>query len=183
MKKYLLISYGDFQKDSKVAYLLDTISEITSSDILTYKVVDNSIIINFGTHVEFEKLKEYVSLIFERITDFYFLIQQNDNLVISLPESEKDSFTNLTPEMNDVDIDLLTEKVFSDNILFSSLEMLNASLSYNESEDEDEEEDDTLIKKSTKKDYTLDEILDKINEKGISSLTKEETEFLNKLSK
>lgn len=43
-------------------------------------------------------------------------------------------------------------------------------------------EDTPIIKKINKK-YSLDEILDKIGEKGVSSLTKEELNFLNSFSK
>jgi hypothetical protein len=43
--------------------------------------------------------------------------------------------------------------------------------------------EDILIKKSVKKEYNLDDILDKISEKGVSSLTKEENEYLKNLSK
>jgi hypothetical protein len=46
-----------------------------------------------------------------------------------------------------------------------------------------DEDEDVYIKKSLKKEYNLDDILDKINEKGVSSLTQEENDYLKKLSK
>jgi hypothetical protein len=46
-----------------------------------------------------------------------------------------------------------------------------------------EEDEDVYIKKSLKKEYNLDDILDKISEKGVSSLTQEENDYLKKLSK
>lgn len=49
--------------------------------------------------------------------------------------------------------------------------------------DEEDDDEDTLITKKVKKEYSVDEILDKIGEKGISSLTKEELNFLNSFSK
>jgi methionyl-tRNA synthetase len=44
-------------------------------------------------------------------------------------------------------------------------------------------DDDIYITKTLKKEYNIDDILDKINEKGLSSLDKEELNFLNNLSK
>ena len=47
----------------------------------------------------------------------------------------------------------------------------------------EEDDEDTLITNTFKKEYSLDEILDKIGDKGVSSLTKEELNFLNSFSK
>lgn len=178
MKKYLVISYGNFKDNPKVTYLLDSISEITTTEILTYKILDNSLIVNFGTTVEFLKLKEYFSVLFDRVSNFYFVIEQNENIVISLPENENDCFLNLNPKKVNFDIDKLTDEMLMDDIIFSGLESIKESLSLEEDEDED-----ILVKKAIKKEYSLDEILDKINEKGISSLTKEENNYLKNLSK
>lgn len=179
MKKYLVISYGDFKDNSKVTYLVDSISEITMTEMVKYKVLENSIIVNFGTNIEFSKLKEYFSLLFERISNFYFIIEQNENTIISLPDNENDSFSNLTSKKLDFNIDKLTDDLLVDSFIFSSLESIKEDLNYID----DEEEEDVLIKKSIKKEYTIDEILDKINEKGISSLTEEENNYLKNLSK
>ena len=45
------------------------------------------------------------------------------------------------------------------------------------------DDEDIYITKTVKKEYSIDDILDKINEKGLSSLDKEELNFLNNLSK
>ena len=47
----------------------------------------------------------------------------------------------------------------------------------------DNDDEDIYITKTVKKEYSIDDILDKINEKGLSSLDKEELNFLNNLSK
>jgi len=177
MKKYILISYGEFNNTPKLQYLLDSISEITTTDVLTYKVLDSSIIINFGTNVEFNKLKQYFTFLFERISNFYFLTQHSKNMIISLPENENDSFLNLNVKKLDFNIEKLMDDIMTDNILLSGLESLNESMG------DEECDEDVLIKKSLKKEYTLDDILDKINDKGVSSLTKEENEYLKNLSK
>jgi len=46
-----------------------------------------------------------------------------------------------------------------------------------------DDDEDIYITKTVKKEYSIDDILDKINEKGLSSLDKEELNFLNNLSK
>jgi hypothetical protein len=181
MKKYILISYGDFTDNPKTTYLLDSICDITTTELLTYKIIDNSIVINFGTNIEFNKLKNYVSILFERISNFYFLIEHNESMLISFPDNEKDSFLNLGSTKTKDDIENLTEKLLVHDIILSEME--NIVKNFDNEINDDIDDEDVLIKKSLKKEYTLDEILDKINEKGISSLTKEENNYLKNLSK
>jgi len=181
MKKYLIISYGDFNESSKVTYLLDSISEVTTTEFLKYKLLDGSIIINFGTRFEFNKLKEYVSILFEKISNFYFLVENTENMIISLPDDENNCFLNLSSKNEETDIEILTEKLLVDDIILSEMEKIMKN--FENSAEHDIDDEDVLIKKSVKKEYHLDDILDKINEKGISSLTKEENEYLKKLYK
>ena len=49
--------------------------------------------------------------------------------------------------------------------------------------DDEDNDKDTLITTTVKKEYFVDEILDKISEKGVSSLTQDELNFLNSFSK
>jgi hypothetical protein len=48
---------------------------------------------------------------------------------------------------------------------------------------EEDDDEDALITTTVKKEYFVDEILDKISEKGVSSLTQDELNFLNSFSK
>jgi hypothetical protein len=113
-----------------------------------------------------------------------FLILSNKNLKDSLKkranESMTDSIKSKIDEHNQ-DVNKIITKEILDTISQEEIDKItNDGLLnfFDEIEDEDES-----IKKTLKKEYKLDDILDKITEKGISSLTKEEKEYLNKLSK
>ena len=181
MKKYLLFVTGGFNEDAKLAYVIDSVSNVTSSDLLKYKSLNDSIIINFATNVEFSKLNEYVNILLQRISETHFLMEYNDNMSVNLPNDESECFLNLYVKKDIIDIDTLTEELLIDEITMLGAESLKDFLKY-EIIEEDQDED-ILIKKSVKKEYNLDDILDKINEKGVSSLTKEENEYLKNLSK
>jgi hypothetical protein len=70
------------------------------------------------------------------------------------------------------------DDVIKDFIENNKFEDVNDSFECGEDDDED-----TLITTTVKKEYFVDEILDKINEKGVSSLTQDELNFLNSFSK
>jgi hypothetical protein len=88
----------------------------------------------------------------------------------------------ITPEKDDVKEDFnfiqKLDLVIRDFIDDNKTEVNN--IEEFECEDED---NDVYITKTVKKEYSIDDILDKINEKGLSSLDKEELNFLNNLSK
>jgi hypothetical protein len=70
------------------------------------------------------------------------------------------------------------DDVIKDFIDNNKFEDINNSFECDEDDDED-----TLITTTVKKEYFVDEILDKITEKGVSSLTQDELNFLNSFSK
>jgi hypothetical protein len=191
MKKYLLFAFGNFKDESMVTYITDSIADITSSKRLKWKPTDNSIVIHFGSSRDFKRIDDYCRLILHKISTHHFLMEYNDNLSVNLPEQQKDNFLCLDGKYTNKKMEEGKEKE-SDNkeelgeVGKFILRFLNTDYSKpNEEEclDEIEEEDDILIKKSLKKEYNLDDILDKINKTGVSSLTKEENEYLKNLSK
>ena len=111
----------------------------------------------------------------------------NKNMSEKLIEYKKKMSKNqeeieITPEKDDVKEDFnfiqKLDLVIRDFIDDNKTEVNN--IEEFECEDED---NDVYITKTVKKEYSIDDILDKINEKGLSSLDKEELNFLNNLSK
>jgi len=182
MKKYLLFAFGNFKDESIVSYITDSIADITCSERLKWKATDSSIVIHFGSSKDFKEIDRYCWLNLIECGDYHFLMEYNENLSVNLPRFELKDFLSLDDTNNTKDSD---EKELGDVGKFI-IKLLNFGYSKpNEEEclEEIEEDDDILIKKSVKKEYNLDDILDKINEKGVSSLTKEENEYLKNLSK
>lgn len=178
MKNYLLFAYGDFKKESSICYVADAIADVTDSDFLKYKSLKTSLIVHFSSKQDFKELTKLVNVVMDKISNCHFLIEYNDNMSVSLPKDEMVEFLTLN---NSADFNEVEEQLFDDVI--NNMITTFKNLSNKEIDDEDEDEEDLYIKKSMKKDFNLDEILDKINENGVSSLTKEENDYLKKLSK
>lgn len=184
MKKYILIAFGTNGDKPMFSYILDSITEITESKFLKFKVVGNATIIHFGSSKNFAELKKYVNIVLSKCSDINFLFENNDNMSVNM------CFDDLEPFLS-LDIDTLSPEVdkgetskydkISNEFMLSFINSISEEL--NEECIEEDEDEDVYIKKSLKKEYNLDDILDKINEKGVSSLTQEENDYLKKLSK
>jgi len=182
MKKYLLFVVCDFSDESKSEYITDIISEVTSSTFCNSKLSNESIIINFGYSEDFNILSKYVKNTISNFVDYYILTEYNDNMSLMFPNDESERFLLLDENYDEKNIDLLLEEYILDELTIKGVDLLKEYM-LSEQTEEDDQDDDILIKKSIKKEYNLDDILDKINEKGVSSLTKEENEYLKNLSK
>ena len=183
MRKYVLIAFRTNDDKPMFNYILDSITEITESKFLKFKEVGNTIIIHFGSSRNFEELKKYVNIVLSRCSDINFLFENNDNMSVNMSFEDLGTFLSLDKNIPSPKVDK-TETREYDNISNEFILSFINSIS-NELNDEcvEEGEEDLYIKKSLKKEYNLDDILDKINEKGVSSLTKEENDYLKKLSK
>jgi len=165
--------------------MLDSITEITESKFLKFKKVGNAIIIHFGSSRNFEELKKYVNIVLSKCSDINFLFENNDNMSVNMCFEDLGTFLSLDEDILSPKVDKTETREYdniSNEFMLSFINSISNELN-DDCIDEDEDEDDEYIKKSLKKEYNLDDILDKINEKGVSSLTQEENDYLKKLSK
>ena len=182
MRKYILIAFRTNDDKPMFSYLLDSITEITESNFLKFKEEGNTILIHFGSSKNFEELKKYVNIVLSKCSDINFLFENNDNMSVNMSFNDLEPFLSLDVNIPSPKIDK-TETREYDNISNEFMLSFINSIS-NELNDECiDEDEDVYIKKSLKKEYNLDDILDKISEKGVSSLTQEENDYLKKLSK
>jgi hypothetical protein len=129
-----------------------------------------------------------------------FLILCNKNLEDSfkkmakesMPDSLKFKIDEHNQEVNKIIANAILDEINEKGVSSITQEEINKFSEdillnfFGEIKDDIENEidiEDELIKKTLKKEYYLDDILDKINEKGVSSLTQEENDYLKKLSK
>ena len=142
--------------------MLDSITEITESKFLKFKEVGNTIIIHFGSSRNFEELKKYVNIVLSKCSDINFLFENNDNMLVNMCFEDLGTFLSLDENIPSPKIDK-TETREYDNISNEFMLSFINSIS-NELNDECiDEDEDVYIKKSLKKEYNLDDILDKIN--------------------
>jgi hypothetical protein len=182
MRKYVLIAFRTNNDKPMFSYMLDSITEITESKFLKFKEVGNAIIIHFGSSRNFEELKKYVNIVLSKCSDINFLFENNDNMSVNMCFEDLGTFLSLDVDIPSPKVDK-TETREYDNISNEFMLSFINSISNELNDDCIDEDEDEYIKKPLKKEYNLDDILDKINEKGVSSLTQEENDYLKKLSK
>ena len=182
MRKYILIAFRTNDDKPMFSYMLDSITEITESNFLKFKEVGNAIIIHFGSSRNFEDLKKYVNIVLSKCSEINFLFENNDNMSVNMSFNDLEPFLSLDVNIPSPEVDKEETSKYdkiSNEFILSFIDSIS-----NELNDECVEEDeDVYNKKSLKKEYNLDDILDKISEKGVSSLTQEENDYLKKLSK
>jgi hypothetical protein len=169
MKKYFLFVVGEFSDLSKICYIVDSIAEVTTSPYVKFNFVDKrTLVLHFGTNISFDRLKNLADIATDKSANSNFLLEYTDNMSVSfLQPSVLESFLDLTTCSKTSDLNnYLHQKVqeYSNEIETTKVE--------------------TKIKEEViiREELSVDGILDKINEKGIKSLTNEEREFLKNVN-
>ena len=178
--EYMLFLYGDFAESEKITEDITLqIVTITSSEYLKFTYGEYGAAIHFRSKELFSELKEYIDMVFNEITDQYFLVEIKGNYDIKMPRKMKKDFLNIDgivkkEETRNGTINVEEEKNRINNIKNFSFEMLLPILDENEF---------LRNRKQEIIEPTVDEILDKIAEKGIQSLTESEKNILDNYGK
>lgn len=202
-KNFLLFAFGNFDNQSIVSYVTDSISNIVSSDFLKFKTSSDSIVIHFEYSGDRDNLNRYVNCVLEKVSVYHFLLDYNDNLLLKMGSGDYLDFMalNCSDEKNNREkIEFYKKKFQSDldnndsmknsiNEMNNNIDKLNEDMielenflnSIEELEECEDSEDDFLLKKSQKNNLDLNIILDKINESGVSSLNEEELNYLKNI--
>jgi hypothetical protein len=179
--EYMLFIYGDFaESENTTENITLQLVTITSSEYLKFTYGEYGAAIHFRSKESFSELKEYVDMVFNEITDQYFLVEIKGNYDIKMPRKMKKDFLNIDgvvkkEETKNGGINVEEEKKNRfNNIKNISFEMFLPIL-----------EDSNFLSDIKKeiKEPTVDEILDKIAEKGIESLTELEKNILDNYGK
>jgi len=179
--EYMLFLYGDFAGSENITEDITLqLVTVTSSEYLKFTYGEYGAAIHFRSKEIFSELKEYIDMVFNDITDQYFLIEIKGNYDIKMPRKMKKDFLNIDgvikkEETKNGTINVEEEKKNRiNNIKNISFEMFLPIL-----------DDNAFLrdKKQEKIEPTVDEILDKIAEKGIKSLTESEKNILDNYGK
>jgi hypothetical protein len=178
--EYMLFLYGDFAESEKITEDITLqLVTITSSEYLKFTYGEYGAAIHFRSKELFSELKEYIDMVFNEITDQYFLVEIKGNYDIKMPRKMKKDFLNIDgivkkEETRNGTINVEEEKNRINNIKNFSFEMFLPILDENEF---------LRNRKQEIIEPTVDEILDKIAEKGIQSLTESEKNILDNYGK
>lgn len=179
---YMLFIYGDFsESENLIQELSGQMLTLVSSPFLKYTYGEFGVVFHFRSDELFSELKEYIDMVLNDITDQYFLIETTPSGIdIKMTKKLKKDFLN-------VDDDAKKEETKTGEI--------NIELKLNERREELRNftfeflnpEDFGIIDQTDKMikimEPTVDEILEKITEEGIESLTETEKEILDNYGK
>ena len=100
MKRYFLFIVGQIDDLAKVCYIIDSVSEITTSPFVKFNFVDkNTLVIHFETQTPFFQLKTLTDTFTENGNYNTFLVNYNDNMSVNfIKPSVLESFLDLTKE-------------------------------------------------------------------------------------
>ena len=178
-KRYMLFLYGDFTDSEELTSDLSAqFVGLVSSEYLKFTYGEYGVVLHFRSKEVFSDLKEFVDMLFNDITEQYFLLEVSGDFDIKMPRKLKKEFLNIDgeikkeePKTGGIKIDEVTEerknklKDITFEIFYPILDPLNKEKGF-------------IIEEPT-----VDEILEKITEKGIESLTEKEKEILNNYGK
>jgi hypothetical protein len=176
---YMLFIFGDFEEQENLATNLSSqLLTIVSSLFLKFTYGEYGVVFHFRSKEVFSDLKEYIDMAMSEITEQYFLMEVTNSVDIKMPKKLKKDFLNIDGEVKkeqnktgeiNVELKLKERREELKNFTFEFL--LPADFNQMVAKQEPEEMP------------TVDEILDKISEKGINSLTEKEKEILDNYGK
>ena len=165
MKKYLLTVFGNFQSEQceEIAHCLEPLVDSTH---LKFQYRSGVIIFHFESEIQMEDIHEFVELTSYPMYDSFILTEYNDNVSVFMTDDMKQHLFDLETE---------TEGA----ITFEFETKNDFDISY------DEDDIVTALMNQVKKNLqipTLDQLLDKVVDNGVESLTPYEKATLDNYS-
>ena len=176
---YMLFIFGDFDEQENLATNLSSqLLTVVSSPFLKFTYGEYGVVFHFRSNEVFSDLKEYIDMGMSEITEQYFLMEVTKNVDIKMPRKLKKDFLNIDGEEKKKDTKTGEINVEA-KIKERREELRNFTFEFLMPTDFNQ-----MVQKN-EPDYlpTVDEILDKISENGIESLTEKEKEILDNYGK
>jgi hypothetical protein len=188
--QYLLFIFDDFTKNEKIVELIALqLSAFTDKDsFVKYNHGKYGIVINLQSHFTFYEFRDYVHRILENAVSQYFLIEKPKNMYAFMPPELKLNLFDLYDENNLVEDENNVKFGKPLNMIDNFLHYFTSSISEEAflSDEYMESMFDKVMSELNKTENTkptVDDILDKIKDKGITSLTENEKQILDEYSK
>lgn len=188
---YLLFVFGDMRVEGSQDEIAASLITITKHEKLKFIYGDYHMVLNLETDLPFDELKEFIYEVLKSERFEYFLMPTSDKTSVKLPNEMAQHLFDLENETENVFIftqenveDIKRRNKAGDEELDM---IINYFLSENNlSFDDEDEEEDMLIKKIQREQKevkpSIDELLEKIVENGIESLTLQEKQLLDEYS-
>ena len=187
--QYLLFIFGEFKNNDKLVELIASQLSIFTDEnsYLKYNYGDYGIVLHFQSHFSFYNLRDHVHIILEKIVPQYFLMERPKNFYAFMPPELKLNLFDLYEENHNeeqTNVNFKDMMNIVDNFLINVTSSMNQDLFSEENMGKMFENIMFKMEKEEKKQTpTIDELLDKIKDKGLSSLTDDEKQILDEYSK
>jgi hypothetical protein len=170
MKKYLLTIFGSFEEKDCIT-IANNLQPIVDSQNLKFQYRDNVIILHFGSEFLLDDIHEFIKMTddVEETFDMFILSEFNDTVSVHMTDGTDEQLFDLDEETENIDMVKVTPKGKFENYY-----------------DEDNENDIALVLlneiKKNLNTPSLDQLLDKMVEHGVDSLTPYEKAILDNYS-
>jgi hypothetical protein len=169
MKKYLLTIFGDFNSDAICKEVAMSLVPLIESPSLKYQYTKGVLIFHFGSEMEITDIHEFLEITSYDLYESFILSEYTDKVSVFMPKDVKDHLFNLENGGDDgIEMVLIPKN----------------TIQYMDNTDDDEFV--ALLLNEVKKHIktpTLDELLEKIKNSGVESLTPFEKGTLENYSK
>ena len=188
---YLLFVFGDLMIEGMQEEIASTLLPITSNEKLKYIFGSYHMVVNMDTDIPFDELKEFIYETLKSERFEYFLMPTSDKSSVKLPTEMAQHLFDL--ENNNENVHIFTqenvEKIkMRDKQSDDELDLIinyflsnTEGLTFDDVDMEEDEDDDPLIRKVRQKSQrpTVDQLLEKIADEGMDSLSVDEKQLLD----
>lgn len=180
MTNYLLTIIGNIESEKMCKEIALSISPLVDSPNLKFQHKEGVLLMHFATEINKGEIYDYITGILHGVIDTFILTEIIDEVSVSMP---KEMFGHLF-DLENVDDDV-TMRLEMGKIIMNQMNELEENYNFEDDDDISLGFDIMDLNRINKliKEPTLDELLDKINSKGYSSLTAFERDTLENYSK
>ena len=170
---YVLFAFGDYTKEDPIIDLIvDFVSQISSNEV-KFQYGDSGIIVSFKTVKASDEILEFFETNLTKLTAMFFVFPVTDKSIMSMDTEIYDHLFEKTDKKSDgMNLNFVSD--MTDIPEFEGGDMTSLNKLF-----------DMLLKplEVEKRALTLNELLDKISETGINSLTNDEKNQLEEYAK
>lgn len=190
MDDYLLFVFGNLTVEGSQDEIASALLPITKNEKVKFIYGSYHMVVNLETDLPFDELKEYIYETLKSDVFEYFLMPMSDKTSVKLPETMAEHLFDLENDTDKVHVftQLNVEEIKRrDKQTDEELDLIinyflsNSDFEFTSEDEEDEEDEDNLIKRVMKNSTkpSIDDLLEKIVENGIDSLTSQEKQLLD----
>ncbi len=171
MKKYLLTIFGDLEIYEKQEEVVISLSPLVDSPSLKFQYGKEFMIVHFTSELEPKEIYEFLEMCSENLYDSFILSEYNEKVSVFMSNENREHLFDLDGSKGTSGQEMIIT--------------INKDEEYFEDDDEEDEFTSKIIAelKRQLKPPTLDQLLDKINEKGYEVLSNFEKGILENYSK